>query len=155
MSIISTDKAALAVGPYSQAVVHNGVVYCSGCIGLKTGETVEMVTGGVVAEAAQAFDNMEAILKASGSSLGQVLKVNIFLKKMSDFAEVNVLYQQRFGDHKPARACVAVAELPKGMETAFFFLCRFEQHHTHAHAHTHTRRCSVRDGLHRRRLCLN
>ena len=113
MQTISTELAAKAVGPYSQAMVHGGVVYVSGCIGLCP-EKMSLVEGGVMGQTARAFANMEAVLKASGSSLGNVLKTTVYLAKMSDFAEVNGLYAEKFGDHKPARACLAAAELPKG-----------------------------------------
>eukprot|EP01064_Diplonema_japonicum_P019246 TRINITY_DN2793_c0_g2_i1.p1 TRINITY_DN2793_c0_g2~~TRINITY_DN2793_c0_g2_i1.p1 ORF type:complete len:141 (+),score=43.13 TRINITY_DN2793_c0_g2_i1:51-425(+) len=113
MQFVATEAAAKAVGPYSQAVVHNGVVYVSGCIGLCPKE-MKLVSGGSMAEAAQALNNMEAILKEAGSSMAKVIKTTVYLAKMADFAEINGLYQERFGDHKPARACLAAAELPKG-----------------------------------------
>ena len=115
MQYVSTKGAATAVGPYSQAVVHKDTVYVSGCIGLQAGDAGTLVPGGVLAEAEQAFANMEAILKEAGSSFGQVLKVTVYMAKMQDFAEVNKLYQKVFGDHRPARACVGCSELPKGM----------------------------------------
>eukprot|EP01059_Diplonema_ambulator_P036484 TRINITY_DN909_c0_g1_i1.p1 TRINITY_DN909_c0_g1~~TRINITY_DN909_c0_g1_i1.p1 ORF type:complete len:125 (+),score=25.39 TRINITY_DN909_c0_g1_i1:55-429(+) len=115
MQYVVAEAAAKAVGPYSHAIMHNGVVYVSGCIGLCPKE-MTIVPGGVIAETEQAFNNMEAVLKASGSSMKNVLKTTVYLAHMSDFAEVNKVYTERFGDHKPARACVAVAELPKGAQ---------------------------------------
>ncbi len=115
MKIISTDEAPAAIGPYSQAVVHNGIVYCSGQISLKAdgggpiGETVEE-------QAEQVFRNIKAVLKSAGSSLDRVLKATIFLVSMDDFVAVNRVYAQAFGEHRPARSTVAVSALPKGVK---------------------------------------
>ncbi|KAJ9449583.1 2-iminobutanoate/2-iminopropanoate deaminase [Diplonema papillatum] len=113
MKPISTENAAAAVGPYVQGYEHNGTLYVSGCIGIRAKEST-LVEGGVMEQAKTAFDNLEAVLKAGGSDMQHVLKTTVFLKEMKDFAEVNKLYEVRFGGHKPARACVAAAELPKG-----------------------------------------
>jgi len=112
MNIVQTDKAPEAVGPYSQAIVANGFVFCSGQVGInpetKTiGETIEEQTHQVV-------KNLKAVIEAAGSTLDQVVKTNIYLTNVSDFAKVNEIYSEYFKDHKPARATVGVADLPKG-----------------------------------------
>lgn len=112
MDIIATDQAPAAIGPYSQAIRAGGMLYCSGQIGLVPGES-DLVSGGVEAEARQALTNLKAVLEAGGSAMNQVVKATVFLKSMADFPQVNAIYQEFFGDHKPARACVAAAELPK------------------------------------------
>eukprot|EP01060_Flectonema_neradi_P023820 TRINITY_DN3218_c0_g1_i1.p1 TRINITY_DN3218_c0_g1~~TRINITY_DN3218_c0_g1_i1.p1 ORF type:complete len:148 (+),score=33.74 TRINITY_DN3218_c0_g1_i1:43-444(+) len=113
MQQVATELAAKAAGPYSQAIVHGGLAYVSGCIGVCP-EKMALVEGGVLAQVSMAFANMEAVLKASGSSLSNVIKTTVYMTKMSDFAEVNALYAEKFNGHKPARSCLAAAELPKG-----------------------------------------
>ena len=112
MKIIHTDKAPAAIGPYSQAIAHHGILYCSGQIALSpTGE--DRTQAPVEEQTELALQNLQAVLEAGGSSLNQVLKVGIFLADMDDFAKVNHVYAQFFVNHKPARACVAVRTLPK------------------------------------------
>jgi 2-iminobutanoate/2-iminopropanoate deaminase len=113
--IISTSKAPEAIGPYSQAVVHNGMVYCSGQIGLDP-ETMEVVGGGVEAQTRRVMDNMEAVLTEAGSTFGKVLKCTIFLDDMDDFSAVNEIYKNYFSEHPPAREAVAVETLPKNVK---------------------------------------
>lgn len=113
--IISTSKAPEAIGPYSQAVVHNGMVYCSGQIGLDP-ETMEVVGGGVEAQTRRVMDSMEAVLTEAGSTLGKVLKCTIFLDDMDDFSAVNEIYKNYFSEHPPAREAVAVETLPKNVK---------------------------------------
>ena len=110
---VHTDQAPAAIGPYSQAVIHQGIVYCSGQIALDPARGT-IVAGDVVAQAEQVMRNLSAVLSAAGSSLGRALKVSIFLVNMEDFASVNDVYARYLGDHRPARATVAVRELPKG-----------------------------------------
>lgn len=113
LNVIHTDAAPKAIGPYNQAVVHAGIVYCSGQIALdpKTGNLV----GTTAAEQAQqVLKNLCAVLAAADSGPAKVLKTTIFLVDMNDFAAVNEVYGRTFSDHKPARATVAVAALPKG-----------------------------------------
>ena len=110
---IHTENAPAAIGPYSQAVTHGGLVYCSGQIPLdpKTGQLVE---GTIAQQTERVMENMSAVLTAAGSGLDRVLKTTIFLTAMSDFAEVNAAYGKYFAGAKPARSTVAVKELPKG-----------------------------------------
>ncbi len=109
--IISTDKAPAAIGPYSQAVEVNGLVYTSGVI------PVDPATGnipeGSVAQARQAFTNMKNLVEAAGSSMDKVLKTTVFIKEMNDFAAINEVYAEFFPEPYPARSCVEVARLPK------------------------------------------
>jgi 2-iminobutanoate/2-iminopropanoate deaminase len=110
MNFIQTDEAPKAIGPYSQAVKINGLIYTSGQIALKPDG--EFLDGDVKAQTIQVLTNLQNVLEASGSSLGSVVKSTIFLADMSDFGLVNVVYASFFGDHKPARSTVAVKELP-------------------------------------------
>ncbi|MEX2571365.1 MAG: RidA family protein [Gemmatimonadota bacterium] len=110
--LVRTEEAPAAIGPYSQAIVHSGVVYTAGQIPLDplTGELV----GTTVAEQTErVLKNLEAVLRAAGSSPGRVLKTTIFLRDMNDFAAVNEVYGRFFGDHRPARSTVQAARLPK------------------------------------------
>jgi len=111
MKYIATDKAPAAIGPYSQAISHSGLVYTSGQIAL-TPEGV-MTEDDVVKQTHQVFKNLTAVLNEANSSLQNVIKANIFLADMDDFVTVNEIYAEYFGDHKPARATVAVKTLPK------------------------------------------
>lgn len=111
MQYVQTDKAPAAIGPYSQAVKVNGMVYTSGQIAL-TPEG-EMCENDVVVQTKQVLSNLKAVLEAAGSGLDKVIKTTIFLDSMDDFATVNAIYAEAFGDHKPARATVAVKTLPK------------------------------------------
>jgi 2-iminobutanoate/2-iminopropanoate deaminase len=111
MQYIQTDKAPAAIGPYSQAVKVNGMVYTSGQIALTPAG--EMLTGDVTVQTKQVLANLTAVLEAAGSGLGKVIKTTIFLDNMDDFATVNAIYAEAFGEHKPARSTVAVKTLPK------------------------------------------
>ncbi len=113
MKTIATDGAPRAIGPYSQAILDGGLLFASGQIPLDPGSG-ELVTGGFEAAVERVFDNLEAVLKAAGLSLSDVVKTTVYLLRMSDFAAMNGVYARRFGDHRPARSTVAVAELPKG-----------------------------------------
>jgi 2-iminobutanoate/2-iminopropanoate deaminase len=114
MKRIHTPEAPAAIGPYSQAIVANGMVYCSGQIAL-IANSGELLNGDVVAQTHLALKNMKAVLLAAGSDLDQVIKATVFLTNMEDFPAVNAVYAEHFGSHKPARACVAVVGLPKGV----------------------------------------
>lgn len=109
---IATDEAPAAIGPYSQAVVAHGLVFCSGQIGLEpaTGALVE----GVEAQAERALTSLTAVLAAAGARLEDVVKTTIFLADMADFAAVNAVYARHLPEPHPARSTVAVAELPRG-----------------------------------------
>lgn len=111
-NIISTDKAPQAIGPYSQAIEVNGMIYTSGVIPINPA-TGELVTGSIEAQADQAIGNLAALLKEAGSSTDQVVKTTVFIKDMNDFAKVNEVYAKYFTKDFPARSCVEVARLPK------------------------------------------
>lgn len=111
MKFVQTDRAPSAIGPYSQAVVANGMVYTSGQIAL-TPEGV-MLENDVVIQTKQVLKNLKAVLEAAGSSMDSVVKTTIFLASMDDFAIVNEIYAEAFGSHKPVRSTVAVKTLPK------------------------------------------
>src|SRR5262245_38926058 len=115
-TIVRTDCAPAAIGPYSQAVVHAGLVYCSGQIAPDpTTQTQALVQGGVEAQARRALENLAGVLAAAGTSLGKALRLTVYLTDMADFPKVNAVYAEFFpGDAPPARATVAVAALPKG-----------------------------------------
>jgi 2-iminobutanoate/2-iminopropanoate deaminase len=110
---VRTRAAPKAIGPYEQAIKINGFIYTAGQIGLdpKTGNLVE---GGIITETKQVLENLKAILEAAGSSLDQVIKATVFLRKMSDFAAMNEVYEDYLGHARPARSTVGVAELPRG-----------------------------------------
>lgn len=110
--IIHTDEAPAAIGPYSQAVSHNGVVYCSGQIGLVP-DTMEFAGSDVESQAKQVMKNLKAVLAAADSGFDKVIKCSIFLADMGDFATVNEIYGSYFTDNPPARETVAVKTLPK------------------------------------------
>jgi len=110
---VHTDAAPRAVGPYSQAVVHGGVAYLSGQIGLDL-ESGRLVSDDLEAQARQVMRNLAAVLTAAGAGLADILKVNIYLTDMADFPALNVIYADWLGEYRPARATVAVAALPLG-----------------------------------------
>lgn len=111
-NVISTDKAPAAIGPYSQAIEVNGMIYTSGMIPIDP-STGELVTGSVEAQAEQAISNLEALLAASGSSIEKVVKMVVFISNMDDFGKINEVYAKHFKEPYPARSCVQVARLPK------------------------------------------
>jgi len=110
--IIVTEKAPAAIGPYSQAVKWANLVFVSGQIPLDpvTGETVP---GDIKSQTLQVLKNLEAVLKASGSSLGKVVKTTLFIRDMNDFSLINEVYTQFFKNNPPARSTVEVARLPR------------------------------------------
>ncbi|MGF1468596.1 MAG: RidA family protein [Sandaracinaceae bacterium] len=110
--VISTDGAPAAIGPYSQAIQHGGLLFVSGQGALDPASGQKVGGGDVRAETERTLANLQAILEAGGSSLAQVLKVTIYLADMNDFAAVNEVYGQVFGADPPARATVEVARLP-------------------------------------------
>jgi 2-iminobutanoate/2-iminopropanoate deaminase len=109
--IVSTDEAPAAIGPYSQAVQAGGLIYTSGQIPLDLQGNV--VQGGIEEQTKQVFSNLQAVLKAGGSSLNDVIKATVYIKDMNQFTKVNEIYAVYFGAHKPARSTVEVARLPK------------------------------------------
>lgn len=110
-SIINTDRAPAAIGPYAQAVRVGNALYTSGQLGIvpASGQLAE----GLEAQARQALDNLQAILNEAGFDKGDVVKTTVFMKNLGDFAAFNAIYADFFGDVRPARSCVEVARLPK------------------------------------------
>jgi len=113
MKVISTDSAPAAIGPYSQAIAADGLLFASGQIPLSP-ETGAVVQGGIKEQTEQVMKNIEAVLKAAGSGFTQVVKTACFLTNMDNFAAFNEVYSQYFTG-KPARSCVAVSALPRGV----------------------------------------
>ena len=114
-NIIKTDHAPAAIGPYSQAVKHGNTVYLSGQIALNP-ETMEVVPGDISAQAHRVFLNLRAVCEAAGGSLDDIVKVNIYMTNLGDFASVNQVMAEYFSEPYPARATVGVAALPLGVE---------------------------------------
>lgn len=111
--VIHTDHAPAAVGPYSQAIVANGMVFTAGQVPLIPGEG-KLIEGDVQVQARQSLQNVKAVLEAAGSSLANVIKVTVFLQDMGDFAAMNEVYAEFFSESPPARSAVEVAKLPLG-----------------------------------------
>ena len=112
LETVHTDAAPAAIGPYSQAVKVGDLLFCSGQIPLDP-KSMEMVGSTAAEQCEQVMNNLKNLLEGAGASLDKVARTTIFLTSMADFAAVNEVYARHFGDHKPARACVAVKELPK------------------------------------------
>ena len=111
-NVISTDKAPAAIGPYSQAIEVNGMVYTSGVIPINPA-TGELVNGTAAEQAEQAIGNLKNLLEAAGSSMEKVVKTVVFIKDMNEFGAINEVYAKYFSAPYPARSCVEVARLPK------------------------------------------
>ncbi len=111
--VVHTDKAPKAVGPYSQAIRADTMVYTAGQLGFDP-STGQFVTGGVEEQTRQVLTNLKHVLEAAGSSLGQVIKTTVFLKDMADFQKMNAVYAEFFPENPPARSTIAVAGLPAG-----------------------------------------
>jgi 2-iminobutanoate/2-iminopropanoate deaminase len=111
-TIVATDSAPKAIGPYSQATAHNGLVYLSGQIPLDPA-TMQIIEGDIAAQTQRVMENLKAVLEAAGSSLSQVLKTTVYLKDMGEFAKMNEVYGRYFPDSPPARATVEVSRLPR------------------------------------------
>jgi reactive intermediate/imine deaminase len=112
---IHTDKAPAAIGTYTQAVRHGDIVFLSGQIPLDP-ETMELVEGTFEDRARRVFENIKAVVEAAGGTMGQVLKMNIYLTDLANFATVNSVMAEYFDEPYPARAAVGVASLPKGTD---------------------------------------
>ena len=110
--IISTPKAPAAIGPYSQAIEVNGLLFTSGVIPIVP-STGELAEGGIEAQADQAIGNLAALIEAAGAMIENTIKTTVFIKNMDDFAKVNEIYAKYFTTDFPARSCVEVARLPK------------------------------------------
>ncbi len=113
MDYVATANAPAAIGPYSQAIIAGNLIYTAGQIPLDPA-TMEMVGSNVTEQTEQVFKNLKAVLEAAGVGLGAVVKTTVFLADMADFQAMNEVYANYFGDHKPARAAVQAAALPKG-----------------------------------------
>lgn len=118
MQVINTDKAPAAIGPYSQAMVLNGVLYTSGQIPVVP-QTGEIALGGIEGQTEQSIKNVSAILEAAGTDMSKVVKTTCYLADIADFSAFNSVYE-KFFISKPARSCFAVKNLPKGV------LCEIE-----------------------------
>ena len=112
--VISTDKAPGAIGPYSQAIEVNGMVFTSGVIPVDPATGV--IPEGVEAQATQAFTNLTNLVEASGAAMSQVVKTTVFIKEMNDFGKINEIYAKFFKEPYPSRSCVEVARLPKDVK---------------------------------------
>ena len=113
--VIHTDNAPKAIGPYSQAVKAGNMLFVSGQVPFVP-ETMEIVEGDVKAQTAQSLKNVQAILAEAGLDFSHVVKSTVFIKDMNEFAQINEVYAEYFGENKPARACVEVARLPKDVK---------------------------------------
>ena len=122
-SFIKTDQAPGAIGPYSQAVAVDGWVFCSGQIPIDPA-TGNLVGGDIATQTDQVLKNIAAVLAAAGGALSNVVKTTVFLADMGDFAAMNEVYAQHFGDHRPARAAVAVRTLPKNVSVEIEAIAR-------------------------------
>ena len=111
-TVVLTSGAPQPIGPYSQAVVSEGLVYCSGQVGLDPA-TGQLVQGGVAAQTRRVLENLSAVLAAAGTSPSHVLRCTVFLKNMADFPAMNEVYAQFFTKDYPSRSTVEVARLPK------------------------------------------
>ena len=109
---VATDDAPKAIGPYSQAILHNGLAYLSGQIPLDPA-TGQLVEGDIAAQTTQVLENLKAVLEACGSGLASVLKTTVYLKDMGEFARMNEVYGKYFSENPPARSTVEAARLPR------------------------------------------
>ena len=111
--IVSTEKAPKAIGPYSQAILAEDLVFTAGQVGLDPA-TMELVEGGIEAQTRQVLNNLKYVLESADSGLRFVIKTTVFLQDMGDFAKMNAVYAEFFAENPPARSTVQVAALPKG-----------------------------------------
>ncbi|MFQ5571120.1 MAG: RidA family protein [Rhodothermales bacterium] len=111
-TVIATDAAPAAIGPYSQAVRVGNLLFCAGQIGMDPA-TGALVEGGIEAETRQAMDNLKAVLEAAGFSMADVVQAQVFLADLNDFGAMNDVYGTYFGEAPPARAAVQVARVPR------------------------------------------
>ncbi|HSI68028.1 MAG TPA: RidA family protein [Planococcus sp. (in: firmicutes)] len=125
MKYVATDQAAPAIGPYSQGVISGGIFYSSGQIPLKPDG--QLVEGSIADQTHQVFANLKAVLAEAGTSLDNVIKTTVFIKDMNDFAALNEVYGEHFGDHKPARSTVEVARLPKDVKVEIEVIAKTAQ----------------------------
>lgn len=121
MDFVATDAAPKAIGPYSQAVIANGLLYTSGQIALDPA-TGNLVDESFEAQVRRVLANLGAVLRQAGTDPSRVLKANVYITDFANFQTLNTLYAEFFGDHKPARTTVAVASLPKGAAVEIDFV---------------------------------
>src|SRR5690554_2782790 len=114
MKTVSTNNAPAAIGPYAQGIIVNGFFFSSGQIPLTP--QGDLVEGDIEVQTNQVFENIKAVLAEAGLTLNNVVKTTVFLSDMNDFAAMNEVYANHFGDHKPARSAVEVARLPKDVK---------------------------------------
>jgi 2-iminobutanoate/2-iminopropanoate deaminase len=112
---VATANAPAAIGPYSQAIIVNGMLYTAGQIPLDP-QSMELVAGGIEEQTEQVMKNLAAILTEAGISLQEVVKTTVFLQDMGEFAAMNKVYEKHFGSHKPARSTVQAARLPRDVK---------------------------------------
>jgi 2-iminobutanoate/2-iminopropanoate deaminase len=112
---IETDRAPKAIGPYSQAIVVNGMIFTAGQIPLDP-DSGQLIEGDIAAQTERVMKSLQGILESAGSSLQRVVKTTVFLQDMNDFAAMNEVYGRWFGDHKPARSTVQAARLPRDVK---------------------------------------
>lgn len=120
MKTLATKNAPAAIGPYSQAVISQGFLYTSGQVALTP--SGDFIQGSVVDEAHQVFANLDALLQAAGCTRSNVVRATVYLTDLGEFAAVNEVYAEYFAEHRPARACVQVAALPKGAQVEIDFI---------------------------------
>ena len=113
MRSVTTEKAPKAIGPYSQAIVAGDLIFCAGQVAIDPA-TGELVGGDIKLQTARVIDNLAAVLEAAGSGLDRVVKCTVFLADFAEFAAMNEVYGQRFGQHRPARSTVGTSALPRG-----------------------------------------
>ncbi|MDI9409541.1 MAG: RidA family protein [Candidatus Pacebacteria bacterium] len=109
---ISSPHAPKAIGPYSQAIKHGNMIYCSGQLPLNP-ETLELVSGGIEAQTKQVMENIKAVLKEAGTNLDHVVKVTVYMQDLKEFSAMNAIYETYFKSPAPARSTVQIARLPK------------------------------------------
>jgi 2-iminobutanoate/2-iminopropanoate deaminase len=115
MDFVATKDAPAAIGPYSQAVKRHGIIYTSGQVALDPA-TGNLVEGDFAAQVHRVFQNLKAVLTAAGSDFSSVMKATVYVTDLANFATLNAIYAEYFGDHKPARTTVQVSGLPKGAQ---------------------------------------
>ena len=115
MDFVATSNAPKAIGPYSQAVKANGLLFTSGQIALDPGSG-NIVEGDFAAQVRRVFQNLEAVLREARTDFSHVLKATVYLTDLANFQTLNAIYAEYFGDHKPARTTVGVSQLPRGSQ---------------------------------------
>ena len=123
MDRVHTDDAPAAIGPYSQAVVHGGLLFTAGQVAIDP-STGELVEGGFEDQARQVVRNLGHVLAAAGCSFGDVVRATVYMADMADFPQLNAIYAEAMGDHRPARSTVEVAGLPKDARVEIDLIAR-------------------------------